>query len=295
VRADARLITSDAVKTLMDVAVRKLDDGSVAKALTRSSNSQTLSNLVSLFTSSKGDSVPTNSTAVVYNSVFIAAAITLLVAFGLLYHVVHKLKLFMSTTEEKSPGRVVAWWAAINVTFLISALLWLLGFCLVIADLAPHFEHADMSTWFSVFVPLYLKVVASVMLSIQPLTALLTQQNGVAWANNVGVVLFHLGNLMTLFSGLASAIAAGGNVVTNFFDVSTDAKKNVLMHIFYTMGTTLLLTGGHMFSDKVEHGPVKGIYYQLAGSGLLLLGCIAAMALSMIDTSPKADATPKSN
>lgn len=271
-KVDARLITADALRSLAEVAIRKIDDGSVSQALTKSSHEH-LTSLISLFVSAAQSS----QISKVYNAIFLVASALMLIAFVTIAVAVRKYKL-IPEPGQKTPTKVAILWVSINIMFLLSAILWLLGFCLVVRELQSFFnpEKPDISGWVATFLPLYLKIAGAVFLTLQPMTALgtLVHLGGVSWSNTVGVVLFHLGNLMTLFGGFADTVA---NPDMKFFDMSNPARKNVVLHIFYTIGTSLLLTGGHIMADKVSTPPVDSIWLQIAGSSALLLGSILAL------------------
>jgi hypothetical protein len=179
--------------------------------------------------------------------------------------------------EEKKDSNVML--VFINVLFLVSGALWLHGFLMVVFALetlpTPLPMHAML--------PLYMKVIASAFFVIGPLTALLsfnTLDLGLKWANLIGIILFHFGNMMTLGFGITG------------YEADKDPKKTfaahsnglTLQHIFYTLGTTMLLAATY-HQAKSEHIVLSGDpidtpatgFLQIAGSMMLLVGCSMAV------------------
>jgi len=261
VRTDSAVATADAIKTFADAALRKIDDGTVMKAIAKDvAASQVLTSLMAR----NGTTVVAKD---VYNPVFLAAASSLLVAFIGLNVVLHY-NISPDFSTKSWGGRIA--WTSVNFLFLFSALLYIQGFALVISDVGSAFDKGTpTSIWLQVMIPLYTKIIAAVFLMLQPLTAILTQQHlqGVSWSNFAGSIIFHIGNCLSL------ALSLSNTMISPYVLTSTD--KDV---IYYIIGTALLVTANHMVvanmdASKVALGPA---WFQIGGSLFLLLGSLRA-------------------
>lgn len=167
----------------------------------------------------------------------------------------------------------------VTFLFLISGALWLSGFTMVVFAL----ETLPVPMPLYVMLPLYLKVFASAFFVIGPMTSLLSgssQSLGLKWSNLVGIILFHVGNMMTLGFGITA------------FSADKDQNKDfrshngglTLQHIFYTLGTTLLLGANYRAFEQIQG--MQTTVFQILGSLLLLVGC--SMAVHADLNTPKA-------
>lgn len=129
-----------------------------------------------------GDKVPFRTQQVLISWVFSFASLTLLLDFLALQALMHN-------------GN--AYFAALSNWFgVVSCVLWFLGFVLLI-----HWLHSIGAT-LGGLVGAYLKLVAAVFFNLQPMTGTANQPgtggpSGLWWSNLVGIILFHMGNMVS--------------------------------------------------------------------------------------------------
>jgi len=157
-----------------------------------------------------------------------------------------------------------------NICFLVSSAIWFQGFYYytqVTVDAG-----GDIRT----MGPLIMKLLASALFTIQPMTSLMrlpTEQKdtkeGIYWANFYAILLFHIGNMISTSMTLKN---------TSFFDIFSPSNQPMLMATFcFMLGTTFLLAGdgttiAQLGGDKYPKG--LAIAYPLVGEAFLLIGSI---------------------
>jgi hypothetical protein len=123
-----------------------------------------------------------------------------------------------------------------------------------------------------VMLPLYMKLLASCFFTLTPMTALLTNNptlgGGVPWANWVGIILFHFGNIIGLGMSIADAHA-----YEDAGRLASSTGKVAFAHFFFCIATTLLLNVHYTVQYKVEIPQMMFAAESIGGALLLLIGC----------------------
>lgn len=176
-------------------------------------------------------------------------------------------KAMSKANADTANNKVFPW---INtIMFLASGSLWLTGFILLtnaitilgtqkvkLGDVDVTIPPNDLRT----LVPLYMKIFASGFFVMQPLTALASfdPTKGIAWANLVGMILFHIANMIDF----------GFQLMAQTID-----KKLVAAKAVFAVATSLLVSTNYIRFTGVNVSKIH--WMELIGSGLLLAGSIA--------------------
>jgi len=160
-----------------------------------------------------------------------------------------------------------------NICFLVSAALWFQGFFYytqVSLDAG-----ADMRT----IGPLMMKLLASALFTIQPMTSLMRlpttadkSTGGFYWANFYAILLFHIGNMISTSVTFKNY---------KFFDLfSPSNQPTMVATISFMLGTTFLLAGDAKSIEQVgggEYPKALAIAYPFIGEAFLLIGSVVLM------------------
>jgi len=216
------------------------------------------------------------------NKCFVIAAVILIIATLTLNIPVDK---FAGMSSEKTPadqvrsnkiteyGGLAKFYVA-NFCFLISAAIWFQGFYYytqVTLDAGGDIRSMG---------PLIMKLLASALFTIQPMTSLLRMptevkntKKGIYWANFYAIILFHIGNMISTSITLKNA---------SIFDMLNPSNQPMLAAtLCFMLGTTFLLAGDGTTIAQLggEKSYPKGlaIAYPLIGEAFLLVGSIILM------------------
>jgi len=161
-----------------------------------------------------------------------------------------------------------------NLAFHWSCILWTLGFVMLCHWLAMLPGPLDKVG----FLGAVLKLLASIFFNMQPLSALLTYNggNGLDWTNELGICLFHLGNMVSCWS------MRGG---VDWANLSSANNLPIFGMWCYTVATTFLVAADTLFyqgttshlgtADPTILGNSFLEFGQLFGSFMLFFGsCI---------------------
>jgi hypothetical protein len=155
----------------------------------------------------------------------------------------------------------------ITFVFLVAAALFFHGF-MCILDYFLDNGVTDIRTTG----PIILRLIASAFFTLQPMTSLLSlnhESPGIDWSNFVGILLFHLGNVISLFFALQgfSFKSTEGYFKNNFRTFSL---------LLFTLATALLLTAsvGDKLGLTERKTPIgdMGTVYNIIGDVLLVAG-----------------------
>lgn len=203
----------------------------------------------------------TNSIALA-NKVLLGASVALLVATILRIAPWDKLTEKIKTKSEKlGAGLKKAVGILTPILYLIAAMLYFHGFMLLFDYLLDNGDWDLRSVG-----PIMIKVLASAFFTLQPMTSLMsgdTNNFGLLWPNLAGIILFHMGNLMSLFFTLQEQQT---QTEGSFF------KKNqgTISAFLFTAATSFLLTSiaGPEFNLQAKTANI----YSAIGASLLCAG-----------------------
>jgi hypothetical protein len=202
----------------------------------------------------------------VANRVFLCAAMLTLVSFSMGY-IPHT----QIETDKPMVGRFRN--EANNFFFLVSGVLWFEGFILLI-DYLFDTKKDDMRD----IVPLGMKLWASALFTIRPMTTLILGLNAspesappmLKWSDFMAIFMFHISSMMSL----------GFAFMKDYSSQRDDYFKNnasIFGMLLYTVGSALLLISAASFHG-VQIDKTKETVLHVIGSALLVFGAGANMA-----------------
>eukprot|EP00300_Choanocystis_sp_HF-7_P033254 c45560_g1_i1.p1 GENE.c45560_g1_i1~~c45560_g1_i1.p1 ORF type:complete len:357 (+),score=89.14 c45560_g1_i1:28-1071(+) len=199
--------------------------------------------------------------------IFVVAGVLLLVDFLLLQKHFNTLPFKTSLTLSEKTEKFMAGKSGmqlVNFVGLLSAILWFVGFALFV----DWIFQLPGPLQLGLVIPAGIKLLASYFFVVQPMTAVLGgDDTGIPFGNFGGILLFHLGNMISAF-----------NMSMHAYDSSHPfAKANFPFWgtMLCLVGTTLLTTANFLVFSKLppaemEKKPVA--VFQLAGATLLTVG-----------------------
>lgn len=163
--------------------------------------------------------------------------------------------LFGSFAFARTPSMISL--ALLNTGFFTSAVLYVHGFVLLL-----HWTLVSVTGSLLGKSATALKVIASILFLLQPLTSLANGDSGLTWSNLVGIVLFHAGNMFSIID------------MRKMFNIKhLKSEENLpFLGMCCNLAATSLLLIANVMSFGGEGSGLSEL--QLIGSGFLVFGGI---------------------